>query len=101
MRDDEGLKFDIGKKSFHAMPLNVLEGLADVFNAGVSKGYPKFNCLKPFDNSNVRFYDAAMRHIIASQIDPLAVDEETGCRHGYMAAWNLIFRTYHAEQESK
>lgn len=96
----EGLKLDDGKKDWHAYPLHTLEGLIDVAMAGCFK-YERFNCLKPFADGDRRFFSAAMRHLVESQIDPLAVDPETGCLHGYQAAWNMIMRTWHAEQEQK
>jgi len=97
--DDSGLKFDQGKIDWSALPLEVLEGLARVSEAGLKK-YGYMNCLKPFENSDRRFYAATMRHLKECQIDPLAVDEETGCLHGYQAAWNMVFRTWHALQNN-
>ncbi len=93
-----GLKLDQGKKQWYAMPLEVLELLADVFAAGEKK-YATFNCLSPFVDGDRRFFDAAMRHLKECQINPLAIDAETGCFHGVQAAWNLLMRTYHAEKE--
>lgn len=95
-----GMKYDTGKDHFYAMPLVMLRGLAAVFRAGEAK-YETFNCLKPFDDGDRRFYDATVRHLADCQIDPLAIDEETGCLHGYQVAWNMIVRTYHAEQKAK
>lgn len=99
-RDDTGLKLDQGKLDWHAFPFVCLEGLIKVAMAGCKK-YARFNCLKPFDEGDSRFFSAAIRHTVECQIDPLAVDDETGCYHGYQAAWNLIMRTYHAEQRRK
>ena len=82
------------------MPLQVLEPLADVYTAGAKK-YEKFNCLKPFDNGDERFYDAQMRHTRLSQIDPLALDEETNCYHLAEVAWNALHRLHSAIQESE
>jgi hypothetical protein len=96
-KDDSGLKYDQGKIDWHSFPLVCLKGLIKVAEAGCKK-YERFNCLKPFDNGSQRFFSASLRHTVACQIDPLSVDEETGCRHGYEAAWNMIMRTYHAEQ---
>jgi hypothetical protein len=95
-----GLKLDNGKQEWYAMPLEVLELLADVFNAGEKK-YETFNCLKPFENSDRRFYNASMRHLKDSQIDPLSIDEETGCYNGMQVAWNMILRTYHAKKKKE
>lgn len=96
----EGLKFDNDKLDWHSFPLETLEGLIRVAMAGCSK-YKRFNCLNQFENGDQRFFSAAMRHAVACQIDPLAIDEETGCYHGYQSAWNLIMRTYHAEKNQQ
>jgi hypothetical protein len=95
-KDDSALKYDQGKIDWHSFPLVVLEGLMKVSLAGCVK-YERFNCLLPFDNGDQRLFSAAMRHTVACQLDPLAVDEETGCLHGYQSAWNMLMRTYHAE----
>lgn len=95
----EGLKYDKGKLDWHLMPLEVLEPLVEVFVAGATK-YGAFNCLKPFDNGDQRFFSAAMRHTVRCQMDPLAVDEETGCYEAAEAAWNHLIRLYHARKAS-
>lgn len=98
--DDRGLKLDQNKTQWFALPLKVIKLLADVFHAGEKK-YATFNCLKPFEDGDRRFYDATMRHLQECQLDPLAIDEETGCYHGAQASWNILMRTYHAELERK
>lgn len=65
------------------------------------KKYKIFNCLKPFDDSDRRFYDALMRHLEACQIDPLAIDEETGCYHLAQIAFNALLRLYNAKNNIK
>lgn len=96
-----GQKWDTGKKDWSALPFELLEGLASVFEAGVKKGYGQFNCLKKFDDPDNRFWNGMMRHLKECQRVPLAIDEETGCKHGYQAAFNIILRTYHAEQRER
>jgi hypothetical protein len=93
---DKGRKEDQGKQRWYPMPIQILEPLADTFVAGEAK-YATFNCLQPFDNPNRRFFDAAMRHLAACQIDPLAKDEETGCYHAAQAAFNILMRLYHCK----
>lgn len=84
------------------MPLSILEPLADVFRAGEFK-YTTFNCLKPFDDPDRRFWDAAMRHLEACQIDPLAIDEEIYGKYGFkvyhaaQVCFNMLMRIYNAE----
>ena len=96
----EGQKFDEGKQAWYAMPLEVLEPLADVFVAGERK-YTTFNCLQPFREPDRRFYDGLMRHLEACQLDPLAKDEETGCYHAAQVAFNTLMRLYHARKEAR
>lgn len=95
-----GLKYDSEKQEWYAMPLEVVKLLADVFAAGEKK-YKTFNCLKSFEDSDRRFYNATLRHISECQIDPLAKDTETGCYHGAQAAWNILMRTYHADKKAR
>lgn len=101
-----GLKFDQGKQPWYAMPLQVLEPLADVFAAGEHK-YEIFNCLQPFDDPERRFYDGQMRHTEACQIDPLAVDQELLEKYGLtvyhsaQVAFNALMRLHHALQANK
>lgn len=92
---EKGLKMDSGKQSWYPMPLELLEPLADVFTAGEKK-YATFNCLFPFDDSDRRFFDSQMRHVMASQIDPLAVDLETGCYHQAQVAFSALLRLRNA-----
>lgn len=96
---EEGVKYDNGKQPWYAMPLAVLKPLADVFAAGEKK-YATYNCLKPFKDSDRRFWDATMRHLEECQIDPLAKDPETGCYHGAQAAFNILMRIYHHKKEA-
>lgn len=95
----EGLKYDKGKQHWYAMPLSVLKPLASVFAAGEKK-YATFNCLKPFENSDRRFWDATMRHLEEFQMDPHAIDPETGCYHGAEAAFNILMRIHHHTKPS-
>lgn len=90
----QGLKYDNDKQQWLAMPLEVLKPLANVFVAGEKK-YATFNCLQEFDEPNRRFYDALMRHLESSQLDPLAKDEETGCYHLAQVAFSALMRLHH------
>jgi cytidyltransferase-like protein len=93
----KGQKWDEGKREWFSMPLTLLEPLADVFTAGVVKGYGRFNCLNPFDDSDRRFWDSTMRHMEACQLDSLAKDKETGCYHAAQAAFGMLLRLYNAQ----
>ena len=98
-QEGNGQKWDEGKQSWFSMPLIILKPLSDVFEAGIAKGYGRFNCLLPFTDSNRRFYDGQMRHTEACQLDPLAIDEETGCYHSAQIAFNSLLRLHNALQE--
>lgn len=97
----KGVKLDQGKQNWYAMPLVVLQPLADVFRAGELK-YETFNCLNPFDDSDRRFWDGMMRHAEECQIDPLAIDKELydkyGIKvyHGAQIAFNALMRVRNA-----
>jgi hypothetical protein len=95
MKKQKGLKHDQGKQKWYAMPLEILEPLADVFAAGEKK-YEIFNCLELFEDSDRRFYDSQMRHVKESQLDPLAIDEETGCYHQAQVAFSALLRLRNA-----
>lgn len=95
-----GLKLDQGKQEWFALPLELLKPLADVFTAGEKK-YSTFNCLNPFDDSDRRFYNSLMRHLEACQIDPLAIDEETGCYHQAQVAFSALLRLRNALMKEK
>ena len=100
--ENKGLKLDQeGKQEWFALPLEILEPLADVFEAGVAKGYGRFNCMLPFDDPSRRFYNATMRHLRASQIDPLARDEETGCYNLAQVAFNSLLRLHNCLREKR
>jgi hypothetical protein len=96
----KGLKYDSNKQKWYAMPLEILEPLADVFAAGERK-YETFNCLEPFEDSDRRFYDSQMRHVKDSQLDPLAIDEETGCYHQAQVAFSALMRLRNALMKVK
>ncbi len=96
----KGLKYDSNKQKWYAMPLEILEPLADVFVAGEKK-CEIFNCLQPFEDSDRRFYDSQMRHVKDSQLDPLAIDEETGCYHQAQVAFSALMRLRNALMKVK
>jgi len=103
MPDSEGsmpvaIKHDKGKQSWYAMPLEVLEPLAQTFAAGAKK-YETFNCMNTFPDYDKRLYDSLMRHLKECQIDTLKRDEETDCYHLAQVAWNALMRLHHAIKE--
>lgn len=98
-----GTKFDTDKQQWYRMPLVMIKPLADVYCIA-GKKYPPFNCLQPFENGDARLYDAMMRHVEASQIDPLAINEEDGgVYHLAQVAFSALTRLHNAllEKEQK
>ena len=102
----EGQKFDDGKQDWYLLPLELIEPLADVMLIGEKKGYDNFSCMLPFKDANRRFYNGSMRHKVASQIDPLAMNKEYDkdgnyvgeCYHLACDAFNSLMRLYHARK---
>jgi hypothetical protein len=97
---NRGLKFDEGKQKWDSLPLEILEPLADLMEAGRKK-YGKFNCLNPFENSDERFWNSRMRHMASCQHNPLATDPETGCYHEAAIAFASLMRLHHAKFEEE
>ena len=93
-----GSKHDEGKRRWHSLPLEILEPLADLMEAGREK-YGQFNCLEEFDDPDERFWNANMRHARACQRNPLAIDPETGCYHEAARAFSSLMRIYHCRRE--
>lgn len=94
---EEGQKADSGKQGWYPLPLVVLRPLADTFLAGEKK-YATFNCLNPFRDSDRRFWDSTMRHLELCQLDPLAIDPETGCYHAAEACFGMLMRIFNAKR---
>lgn len=93
-----GMKHDDDKQRWHSLPLEILEPLADLMEAGRKK-YGQFNCLEDFENPDERLWDANMRHAIACQRNPLAIDPETGCYHEAARAFSSLMRLYHCRRK--
>lgn len=94
---EAGRKDDTDKLDWSAVPFEILEPLVAVCAYGAKK-YGAGNCLQPFGNGDSRFFAAAMRHAVAAQHDPLAInDADGGLYHEAQAAWNHLIRLYHAK----
>ena len=88
-----GLKHDEGKLDWHALPLELVELLVPVALNGASK-YGRHRILQPIEDAGPRHYSATMRHLSACQLNPLAIDPESGCYHAAHAAYDLLARLY-------
>lgn len=91
-----GLKHDEGKLDWHALPLELVELLVPVAVNGANK-YGRHSILQPIEEAGPRHYSATMRHLSACQLDPLAIDPESGCYHAAHAAYDLLARLYQCE----
>ena len=95
-----GLKHDEGKLDWHALPLELVELLVPVAVAGANK-YGRHSILQTIEDAGPRHYSATMRHLSACQLDPLAIDPESGCYHAVHAAYDLLARVYQCERGEK
>lgn len=84
--DTVGLRFNAGKNAFDLLPPQAMWELAKVYTAGAEKYEPQ-NWRK-----GMRFgicIGAAFRHIF-KWMSGEKIDEETGCHHLAMVAWNCL-----------
>jgi hypothetical protein len=84
-----GTKHDAGKLRFSLLPLHALEEVVKVLEFGAAK-YGAENWRK-LDNLQQRYYDAALRHVIADQKGE-AVDDESDLPHLAHAICCLMFK---------
>ena len=85
------------KQRWFAMHLGLIQPLVDVFVVNKDSGrYPEFSHMGKFENGREELFDSMMRHVAASQVDPLAKDETTGCYHLAAVAANALMRLYDA-----
>jgi hypothetical protein len=84
--NDNELKADQGKLRYDLIPVTALEGIAEIFTYG-SKKYDEFNWFKSVQP--MRYYAAAMRHIMALQ-KGTKIDPESGLKHIDHAIVSLI-----------
>ena len=59
--------------------------------------YGRHSILQPIEDAGPRHYSATMRHLSACQLNPLAIDQESGCYHAAHAAYDLLARVYQCE----
>lgn len=84
-----GQKHDAGKLRWHLMPWKEIEQVALVMEHGANK-YGEFNWMN-VDNPYERYFDAAMRHIVADEESPGSKDSESGLPHIAHAICCLLF----------
>ena len=89
------------KQRWFAMHLGLIKPMLDVFTVNKDSGrYPEFSHMGKFENGREELFDAMMRHVEASQENPLAKDEKTGCYHLACVASNALMRLHDALLET-
>jgi hypothetical protein len=83
-----GKKYDNEKLRWSLLPLEALQDVVNVLEFGAKKYAP--DNWKYVDNAQARYWDAAMRHMIAYKIDN-QTDSETGLSHLAHAICCLLF----------
>jgi hypothetical protein len=83
-----GVKYDASKLRYSLLPLDSLQEVIKVLEFGAKKYAP--DNWKYVDDAEARYWDAAMRHIVAYKIEDKA-DSETGLSHLAHAICCLLF----------
>ena len=83
----EGRKSDTGKRRFSLFPLEAVFAIVDVLEYGARKYAP--GNWRHVSNAKQRYYDAAMRHLMAWGSDE-KLDSESGHPHLAHAACCLV-----------
>jgi len=90
----KGVKHDSGKPRFSLLPLDEVWDVVDVLEHGSKKYKPdnwKYVALE--DESNMRYYDACLRHLTAWQKGEI-LDSESGLPHLAHATCCLLFQAW-------
>ena len=83
-----GLKYDNSKLRYSLIPLDSLQEVVKVLEFGAKKYAP--DNWKHVEDAQARYWDAAMRHIVAYKLDN-KTDSETGLSHLAHAICCLLF----------
>ena len=84
----KGVKYDSSKLRWSLLPLEALQDVVSVLEFGAKKYAP--DNWKHVNNAQARYWDAAMRHLVAYKIDN-KTDSETGLSHLAHAICCLLF----------
>jgi hypothetical protein len=84
----KGIKYDSGKLNWSLMPFGALQEVVKVLEFGSQKYAP--NNWQYVDNAEERYWNAAMRHMIAYKTES-TTDSETGLSHLAHAICCMIF----------
>ena len=86
-----GVKYDSGKLNWSLMPFGALQEVVKVLEFGSKKYAP--NNWQYVDNADERYWNAAMRHLIAYKTEATN-DSETGLSHLAHAICCMLFLQY-------
>jgi hypothetical protein len=92
---NKGIKHDQGKAPITLIPVEFINGIAEVFGFGAKK-YGKHNFRLGMEHTRV--LDAAMRHLLAIA-NGEDVDPESGMKHIYHAGCCLAMYAYFIENK--
>jgi hypothetical protein len=84
----KGVKYDGSKLRYSLIPLDALQETVKVLEFGAKKYAP--DNWKYVDDAQARYWDAAMRHIVAYKLED-KTDSETGLSHLAHAICCLLF----------
>jgi hypothetical protein len=84
----DGLKYDSGKPRWSLLPFAALLAVVQVLEFGATKYKP--NSWQGLENGRERYFDAAIRHLVAWHGGEI-IDAESGLHHLAHAACNLLF----------
>lgn len=84
----KGIKYDSSKIRYSLIPLDALQETVKVLEFGAKKYAP--DNWKYVDDAQARYWDAAMRHIVAYKLED-KTDSETGLSHLAHAICCLLF----------
>ena len=93
----DGVKYDSGKLNWSLMPFGALQEVVKVLEFGSQKYAP--NNWQYVDNAEERYWNAAMRHMIAYKTES-ETDSETGLSHLAHAICCMLF-LQHFDNEQK
>ena len=77
------------------MPLDLIEDLVKVYDAGAKKYEP--NSWQYVENGYERYKGALLRHLLKSDTED--IDEETDCYHLAQVAWNALTMLWFKKQQ--
>lgn len=95
---EKGLKYDTGKTPWHLLPWKQVEKIVDILNYGANK-YGPHNWKQGIDRYEDRYFDAALRHLLAWKNGEKNCPE-SGKSHLAHAATNILFLLFFEDKRA-